>query len=224
MVTLTSSRFVGLKIEDDEDEYRKPKQKSKPAASGAKQQQQSVKNGVAGSKQTAQQQQKKQKPKAPKNKTLNEADQKEQWSQWQQKDSELLEKSYMTDLEQALLQSKLDFEANKTRYEEAEKTEAYKQQLAGKSKKAKTFSLHEFQEKVEKGIKQKEQQRQRRQAEEEYNKSYTFFEQIINKEQMKELFQTKALSGVTKNGKEAFSPVRNRLKSRQMAMAPFDGW
>ncbi|XP_052867417.1 G kinase-anchoring protein 1-like [Anopheles cruzii] len=222
MVTLTSSRFVGLKIEDDEDEYRKPKQKSKPAASGAKQQQQSVKNGVAGSKQTAQQQQKKQKPKAAKNKTLNEADQKEQWSQWQQKDSELLEKSYMTDLEQALLQSKLDFEANKTRYEEAEKTEASKQQLAGKSKKAKTFSLHEFQEKVEKDIKQKEQQRQRRQAEEEYNKSYTFFEQIdletkqiINKEQMKALFQTKALSGVTKNGKEA-----SRKKGKGTAPEP----
>ncbi|XP_035779512.1 G kinase-anchoring protein 1-like [Anopheles albimanus] len=195
MFSVVPSRFQGLKIEDDEDEYRKPKQKSKPRVETAGAKQNNVKNGSA-----KQQQQKKQKPKPPKNKGPNEADQNEQWSKWQQKDTEILEKSYMNDLEQALLQSKLDFEANKKKYDQAEK-DAKQQSAAAKPRKPKTLSLHEFQEKVDNDMKQKEQQRQRKQVEDEYNKNYTFFEQIdletkqiINKEQMKALFQTKDIS------------------------------
>ncbi|ETN59106.1 Enn protein [Anopheles darlingi] len=205
MFTVVPSRFQGLKIEDEEG-FRwvgKPKKNSKPAAVPAPKQT-AVKNGPA-----KQQPPKKQKPKPPKNKGPNEADQNEQWSKWQQKDTEILEKSYMSDLEQALLQSKLDFEANKPKYDQAEK-DAKQQSAAAKPRKPKALSLHEFQEKVDNDMKQKEQQRHRKQVEDEYNKNYTFFEQIdletkqiINKEQMKALFQTKDISAMANSAKNA---------------------
>uniref|UniRef100_A0A182IQV5 Uncharacterized protein n=1 Tax=Anopheles atroparvus TaxID=41427 RepID=A0A182IQV5_ANOAO len=190
MVSIVPSRFAGLKIEDDDDEFRKPKQKPKTTASA------------------------KPKPanKPQKAKTHNEAEQKEQWSKWQEKDSELVEKSYMTDLEQALLLSKLDFEANKTKYTQSEQ-EA--KQLTGKVKKPKTFSLQEFQEQVSKDVSEKEQQRQIKQAEEEYNKHYSFFEQIdletkqiVSKEQIKSLFQARDVSACSKDAKENAKKVK----------------
>lgn len=212
MATIVPSRFAGLKIEDDEEEFRKPKQKPKSTAN--------TKPKVASNTKTtatslsAQSQQKKQKPKPQKNKYANEAEQqeqKEQWSKWQEKDSELVEKSYMTDLEQALLLSKLDFEANKTKYLQAEQ-EA--KQPTGKVKKPKTLSLQEFQEQVNKDVSEKEQQRQLKLAEEAYNKQYSFFEQIdletkqiVSKEQIKSLFQARNVSStaskdIKENGKK----------------------
>uniref|UniRef100_A0A182M5F3 Uncharacterized protein n=1 Tax=Anopheles culicifacies TaxID=139723 RepID=A0A182M5F3_9DIPT len=131
--------------------------------------------------------------KPQKNKPSHETLQKEQWSEWQQKDTELVEKSYVNDLEQALLLSKLDFEANKSKYNQLEKES---KQSAGKDKKPKALSLQEFQEKVSKELNEKQQQKKRQQEEAEYNRNYTFFEQIdletkqiLNKEQLKMLFQ-----------------------------------
>ncbi|XP_049277072.1 G kinase-anchoring protein 1-like [Anopheles funestus] len=210
MFTVVPSRFAGLKIEDDDDGFRKPKQKSKSTAN-AKPKTASVKNTPAP--QTSQQQTKKPKPKPPKTKPTNETLQKEQWSEWQQKDTELVEKSYVNDLEQALLLSKLDFEANKSKYNQLEKES---KQSGVKDKKPKALSLQEFQEKVSKELNEKQQQKKRQQEEAEYNRNYTFFEQIdletkqiLNKEQLKMLLkQNNALSAKAKESpKKDVSPV-----------------
>uniref|UniRef100_A0A182JWI2 Enn protein n=1 Tax=Anopheles christyi TaxID=43041 RepID=A0A182JWI2_9DIPT len=188
MFTVVPSRFAGLKVEDDDDGFRTPKQKSRSNAhSKAKEAIPAVKN------EAPQQQAKKPKPKPPKNKNSSEALKKEQWSKWQEKDTELVEKSYMNDLEQALLLSKLDFEANKTKYNQLERDS---KQQSSKDRKPKTLSLQEFQEKVSKELNEKQQQKKRQQEEAEYNRNYTFFEQIdletkqiLNKEQLKTLLQ-----------------------------------
>uniref|UniRef100_A0A182X9A2 Enn protein n=1 Tax=Anopheles quadriannulatus TaxID=34691 RepID=A0A182X9A2_ANOQN len=194
MFTVVPSRFSGLKIEDDDDGFRKPKQKSRSNANSKPKTTTTttppVKTAAAPPPQS-QPQAKKPKPKSQKTKNSSDAVQKEQWSKWQEKDTELVEKSYMNDLEQALLLSKLDFEANKTKYNQQEK-----ESKASKDKKPKTLSLQEFQEKVSKELNEKQQQKKRQQEEAEYNRNYTFFEQIdletkqiLNKEQLKTLLQ-----------------------------------
>ncbi|XP_052901873.1 G kinase-anchoring protein 1-like [Anopheles moucheti] len=210
MFTVVPSRFAGLKIEDDDDGFRKPKQKSKSAANN-KPKTTSVKNTIP--QQTPQQPTKKPKPKPQKSKPSNESLQKEQWSEWQQKDTELVEKSYVNDLEQALLLSKLDFEANKSKYSQLEKES---KQSAMKDKKPKALSLQEFQEKVNKELNDRQQQKKRQQDEAEYNRNYTFFEQIdletkqiLNKEQLKQLLkQNSSMSSKTKESpKKDISPA-----------------
>ncbi|XP_053660010.1 G kinase-anchoring protein 1-like [Anopheles marshallii] len=210
MFTVVPSRFAGLKVEDDDDGFRKPKQKSKSATS-SKPKTTSVKNTTT--QPTAQQPTKKPKAKPQKSKPSNETLQKEQWSEWQQKDTELVEKSYVNDLEQALLLSKLDFEANKSKYSQLEKES---KQSAMKDKKPKALSLQEFQEKVSKELNDRQQQKKRQQDEAEYNRNYTFFEQIdletkqiLNKEQLKQLLkQNSSMSSKTKESpKKDISPA-----------------
>uniref|UniRef100_A0A182YHU3 Uncharacterized protein n=1 Tax=Anopheles stephensi TaxID=30069 RepID=A0A182YHU3_ANOST len=148
--------------------------------------------------------------------------QEEQWSKWQQKDTELVEKSYVSDLEQALLLSKLDFEANKTKYNQLER-EA--KQSAAKDKKPKTLSLQEFQDKVSKELNEKQLQRKREQQEAEYNRNYTFFEQIdletkqiLNKEQMKALL--KQNNSKSANSKE--SPKEDNSPTAEPCLSELD--
>lgn len=187
MVSIVPSRFAGLRIEDDDDDYVKPKQKQKNAsdqktATGSKQKQ-------AGNHQQQQNNQKKPKPKKPK-KQIDPAAQTEQWDKWQEKDTEIVDNHFEKDLEQALLMSKLDFEANKTKYQKTER----ENKQASKSKKTRPLSLQQFQTKVDKDTVEKEVQRQRKEEETEYNRKFTFFEQIdreakqiIQKEQFKAL-------------------------------------
>uniref|UniRef100_A0A182R0C9 G kinase-anchoring protein 1 n=1 Tax=Anopheles farauti TaxID=69004 RepID=A0A182R0C9_9DIPT len=211
-------KFGELTFEEDDDGFRIPKQKSrfnnsskfKVVAAPTKS---TVSQQTPQQQQQQQQQPKKPKQKSHKNKSSTGAVQEEQWSKWQEKDTELVEKSYMNDLEQALLLSKLDFEANKTKYNQLEK-EA--KQSNTKDKKSKTLSLQEFQEKVSKEVNEKQQQKKRQQEEAEYNRNYTFFEQIdletkqiLNKEQLKTLLQASAISAKAKESpkKEKSSPV-----------------
>lgn len=199
MVTIVPSRFAGLRIEDDDDdEFVKPKQKQKngsiqkppPSASTGSQKQ-------TGNHQTnTQASQKKPKAKKPK-KPVCEAVQKEQWSKWQEKDTEIVESHYEKDLEQALMLSKLDFEANKTKYLKSER----EVKTTGKSKKSRPLSLQQFQSKVDKDTAEKEVQKQRKEEETEYNRKFTFFEQInretkqiIQKEQFKALVANREYS------------------------------
>uniref|UniRef100_A0A182VW34 Enn protein n=1 Tax=Anopheles minimus TaxID=112268 RepID=A0A182VW34_9DIPT len=220
MFTVVPSRFAGLKIEDDDDGFRKPKQKSKSTAN-TKPKSASVKS-TSPQQQTSQQQTKKPKPKPQKNKPTNETLQKEQWSEWQQKDTELVEKSYVNDLEQALLLSKLDFEANKSKYNQLEKDS---KQLAGKDKKPKALSLQEFQDKVSKELNERQQQKKRQQEEAEYNRNYTFFEQIdletkqiLSKEQLKMLFQqNRSMSSKAKE-----SPKKDTSPAAEPSLSELD--
>uniref|UniRef100_A0A182PJ50 Enn protein n=1 Tax=Anopheles epiroticus TaxID=199890 RepID=A0A182PJ50_9DIPT len=207
MFTVVPSRFAGLKVEDDDDGFRKPKQKSRSSTSSKPK---PTTAAPVKSSAPSQQQAKKPRQKPQKNKPSNEAIQQEQWSKWQEKDTELVEKSFMNDLEQALLLSKLDFEANKTKYNQLEKES---KQLAAKDRKPKPLSLHEFQEKVRKELTEKQQQKKRQQDEAEYNRNYTFFEQIdletkqiLNKEQMKTLLQQSNSARTTEPTKKDEQP------------------
>lgn len=187
MVSIVPSRFAGLRIEDDDDDYVKPKQKQKTTPTqkttpGNNQKQ-------AGNHQGQQSNQKKPKPKKPK-KPVSEAVQSEQWNKWQEKDTEIVDNHFEKDLEQALLLSKLDFEANKPKYDKNER----ELKQASKSKKSRPLSLQQFQTKVDKDTVEKEAQKQRKEEETEYNRKFTFFEQIdretkqiIQKEQFKAL-------------------------------------
>ncbi|KAL1381144.1 hypothetical protein pipiens_013678 [Culex pipiens pipiens] len=182
MVSIVPSRFAGLRIEDDDDDFVRPKQKAKSSASSSQ-------NNNNQKQQQQQQQQKKPKPKKPK-KPVSAEVQTEQWNKWQEKDTEIVETHYEKDLEQALLLSKLDFEANKVKYVQSER----EAKAAAKPKKSRPLSLQAFQTKVEKDTSEKEVQRQRKEEEVEYNRKFTFFEQIdretkqiIRKEQFKEI-------------------------------------
>ncbi|XP_058449831.1 G kinase-anchoring protein 1-like isoform X2 [Malaya genurostris] len=189
MVSIVPSRFAGLRIEDDDEEFATPKQKSN-ASLGTKT---AGNTKQAGSHQNSNQ--KKSKPKVKK--TVNAGVQQEQWSKWQAKDSEIVESNYEKDLEQALMLSKLDFEANKTKLSKPEK----ESKQPGKPKKARPLSLQQFQSKVDRDSTDKEAEQQCKEAEVLYNKKFTFFEQIdmetkqiIQKEQFKSLISTRGYS------------------------------
>lgn len=193
MVSIVPSRFAGLRIEDDDDDYVKPKQKQKNTQT---QKTTSGNNHKQTGNQGQQSNQKKPKPKKPK-KSVNEAAQSEQWNKWQEKDTEIVDNHYEKDLEQALLLSKLDFEANKTKYAKNER----EAKQSSKSKKSRPLSLQQFQTKVDKDTVEKEVQKQRKDEEIEYNRKFTFFEQIdretkqiIQKEQFKALVANREYS------------------------------
>lgn len=187
MVTIVPSRFAGLRIEDDDEDHPKPKSKQKNTSN----QKPAASSGNSSTKQAGNHQnQKKPKPKKPKKSSNDGAQKQEQWSKWQEKDSEIVESHYEKDLEQALLLSKLEFEANKTKYLKAEQ----EAKQSAKPKKSRPLSLQQFQSKVDKDSVEKEAERQRKADEVEYNKKFTFFEQIdreakqtIQKEQYKSL-------------------------------------
>ncbi|XP_058825631.1 G kinase-anchoring protein 1-like [Topomyia yanbarensis] len=190
MVTIVPSRFAGLRIEDDDEDSVKPKQKQNASLI----QKAAGNNKQAGSHQNANQ--KKPKSKKPK-KPANNGIQQEQWSKWQEKDTEIVDTHYEKDLEQALLLSKLDFEANKTKFSKAEQ----EAKLSTKPKKSRPLSLQQFQTKVDKDSVDKETERQRKEEETLYNKKFTFFEQIdretkqiIQKEQFKSLVSNREYS------------------------------
>ncbi|XP_053696166.1 G kinase-anchoring protein 1-A-like [Sabethes cyaneus] len=192
MVTIVPSRFAGLRIEDDDEECPKPKQNQKAPAN-----QKSTAGSSSGSSSTKQggnHQHQKKKPKKPK-KSSNDGAQNEQWSKWQQKDTEIVESHYEKDLEQALMLSKLEFEANKTKILQAER----EAKQSAKPKKSRPLSLQQFQSKIDKDSAEKETERQRELAEAADNKKFTFFEQIdretkqtIQKEQYKSLVSNRA--------------------------------
>ncbi|XP_055638280.1 G kinase-anchoring protein 1-A-like [Toxorhynchites rutilus septentrionalis] len=202
MVTIVPSRFAGLRIEDDDDDCAKPSRNQKNTSSQKHSQSTSTgKHIQAGN----QQNRKALKPKKPR-KPVNEEAQNKQWSQWQEKDTEIVDTHYEKDLEQAVLLSKLDFEANKTKYLKAE--QEVKQN--SKSKKSRPLSLQQFQTKIDKDISEKEVQKQRKEEEVEYNKKFSFFEQI-NRE-TKQIIQKEQIKSLVANREycpESSSPTEN---------------
>ncbi|XP_055544153.1 G kinase-anchoring protein 1-like [Wyeomyia smithii] len=211
MVTIVPSRFAGLRIEDDEEDQPKPKQKA------AVNQKSIAASGSSGNKQSSiHHNQKKPKPKKPK-KSSNEGAQKEQWSKWQEKDTEIVESHYEKDLEQALLLSKLEFEANKTKSFKAER----EAKQSAKPKKSRPLSLQQFQSKIDKDSIEKEAENRRKADEIEYNKKVPFFDQIdretkqiIQKEQYKSLVSNreyKFVADENKKPEESSTPVSGEL-------------
>nr|XP_019547925.2 G kinase-anchoring protein 1-B-like [Aedes albopictus] len=207
MVSIVPSRFAGLRIEDDDDDYVKPKQQKQKNTSNQKTATPGNNQKQAGNQQSQQNSQKKPKPKKPK-KPANEAAQSEQWNKWQQKDTEIVDNHFEKDLEQALLLSKLDFEANKVKYDKTER----EAKQSSKSKKSRPLSLQQFQTKVDKDTVEKEVQKQRKEEEIQYNRKFTFFEQIdretkqiIQKEQFKALVANREYSTESSPSEEATS-------------------
>ncbi|CAL1546542.1 unnamed protein product, partial [Lymnaea stagnalis] len=113
-ISVSSSRFAVLKIEDDEDEKKAPsKTASKPNSSvtGAKKknkkkkdnkESEQLKNLAFGKSGGKQQQQR--------NGVGDGGDERKAWDQWKEHDHELVEEQFKDDLEVALLQSRLEAE------------------------------------------------------------------------------------------------------------------
>lgn len=155
-----SSRFAVLKIEG-EDPPKNPNKKKleKPKVDVKKPNSSNNKPGPAknkkpGAAQNGQGGNAKGKGKSAKGKGATA----EQWEQWKQLDEKYVDENYEGELQEAILQSKLEFEQNKVLYNQAKKESEAEKKLAaagGKKKKSKAMSLDEFnnmQENSENGI------------------------------------------------------------------------
>ncbi|XP_034242651.1 G kinase-anchoring protein 1-like [Thrips palmi] len=117
----------------------------------------------------------------------------EQWEEWKQKDAKYVDENYEGELQEAILQSKLEFEQNKDFYERTKKElEAEKKlaSVAGKKKKSKAMSLDEFnnmQENSENGIEQEPCENGAAAVDdpEFFNKIKEEAKEVIKREQMK---------------------------------------
>ncbi|CAK1581064.1 unnamed protein product [Parnassius mnemosyne] len=145
---IVQSRFAGLNIEDDDFPPSNCNQKPKKAKTLT-----DKKSDVS------------KKPKGNGNKSQNSNKKKkqkqdgstvEQWEQWKQKDEELVDGNYETELQQAILLSKLDFEEKKDVYKQLKKEadmEKKSEAKAGnkKLKKKNVMSLEQFNDMVNSG-------------------------------------------------------------------------
>ncbi|CAB3244608.1 unnamed protein product [Arctia plantaginis] len=149
------SRFAGLKIEDDEYPSSSESQKSKKPAkiNSAKKFEPSKK----AKNNTTPKTQSQPAPKKKKNKQNNTSA--EQWEIWKQKDEELIDGNFETELQQAILLSKLDFEEKKIVHKHPKKEadvekKGQEQNARANSKKQKkknVMSLDQFNELVNNG-------------------------------------------------------------------------
>lgn len=142
------SRFAVLKIEGEEgprnpnkkktekpkqQEVKKPNQTSQANKTASKKKPQNGQAGGSKSKGKSNQ----------KGKVVTDA----QWEEWKKKDEQYVDDNYEGQLQEALLQSKLDFEQNKDYYDQMKKQiELEKKQAAagGRKKKNKAMTLEEF--------------------------------------------------------------------------------
>lgn len=122
----------------------------------------------------------------------------EQWSQWQQRDQEFVDIVYEKDLEAALIQSKLDFEAKKTDPDKIKNGQEKKQNKQGKPKKSQPMGLQEFTQMME--SKSNKAQAVKEETEAEKTKTSNFFESINEqaknirlKEEMQNIGQTQKI-------------------------------
>lgn len=154
MVTPLQSRFAVLSIDDTGDNPRKllkninkkkTENKQTQNVNQTKNDQKKKKKKPEGQPQSNPSSSKT-KNKALKHDAKQKKLQQEQWEEWKQKDSELADGTYESDLHQAILQSKLDYEENKELYEQLrkEQEEEKKQGKKKKSNKAQPMTLGQF--------------------------------------------------------------------------------
>ncbi|CAK1542143.1 unnamed protein product [Leptosia nina] len=141
---VVQSRFAGLKIEDD-DTSPNNTQKSKKSKTNNAKNKEPVKKTKNNNNNKPQNVPKKRKPK-PTDATS------EQWEMWKQKDEELVHGNFESELQQAILLSKLDFEEKKDVYKQLKKDadveKKSEQSRSGnkKNKKKNVMSLEQFNE------------------------------------------------------------------------------
>ncbi|CAG4935195.1 unnamed protein product [Colias eurytheme] len=143
---VVQSRFAGLKIEDDEmipNDSQKAK-KNKPISVKKIEPTKKPKNNVTAAKSQNATKKRKSKP--------NPATA-EQWETWKQKDEELVDGNFESELEQAILLSKLDYEEKKDVYKHLKKeadSEKKEQSRSNnkKNKKKNVMSLDQFNDMV----------------------------------------------------------------------------
>ncbi|XP_043277757.1 G kinase-anchoring protein 1-like [Venturia canescens] len=135
MATAVPSRFAVLSIDDDDF---KPKKVQKPSSTG--------KSNPKGSKNDKQKQQPKkdEKKKTNKNKKKKGNNETQQWEQWKQKDSMAIEETYEQELHQAILLSKLAYEAQGENGRASKDQDDTKKAQSNKKSKKATMSLEEF--------------------------------------------------------------------------------
>ncbi|XP_041980750.1 G kinase-anchoring protein 1-like isoform X2 [Aricia agestis] len=145
MATLfVQSRFAGLKIEDDEMPGENQKSK-KAKANATKKIEPPKKSKTANNKSQAAPKKRKQKPAEPT---------KEQWEEWKQKDEEIVDGNFESELQEAILLSKLDYEEKKDVYNalkkeaESEKKVESTRKENKKNKKKNVMSLEQFNDMV----------------------------------------------------------------------------
>ncbi|XP_050667281.1 G kinase-anchoring protein 1-like isoform X1 [Leptidea sinapis] len=181
---IVQSRFAGLKIEDDENanDMQKPR---KNKVNTSKKTELPKKNKVASINNNKTQVVPKKRKAKPNAATS------EQWEMWKQKDEELVHGSYESELQQAIILSKLDFEEKKDVYKQLKKvadTEKKAEQSEKKceknkkSKKKNVMSLDQFNEMVNPGEENKSSQENGKDPEEEQlqlpGKDTKFFERV----------------------------------------------
>lgn len=133
------SRFACLKIEEDDIKQPKPGKESKQKTSKKEELKQNAKKKNAGAGQSSGS-----KPQGKKDKKVKQHNEK-QWEEWQQKDSELVDGNFESDLQNAILLSKLDYEEKKELYEMYKKSaEIENKKGDGKKKKNKVMTLDQF--------------------------------------------------------------------------------
>lgn len=159
------SRFAVLKIEGEENPRNPNKKKSEKPKPEAKKPNQ-VGKATAGKKKPGSAAQNGQaskgKSKSSKVKVATDA----QWEEWKKKDEQYVDTNYEGELQEAILQSKLEFEQNKDLYERIQKEAEMEKKLStlgGKKKKSKVMSLEQFnnmQDRNENGVEEKESSRE----------------------------------------------------------------
>lgn len=155
------SRFAVLKIEGEESPRNPNKKKSeKPKVDVKKAQSQTSKQTLVKKKTTPNGQASNSKSKGKTNSKGKVTD--AQWEEWKKKDEQYVDENYEGALQEAILQSKLDFEQNKDNYERMKKEIDAEKKLAAagaKKKKNKAMSLGEFnnmQDNGENGVEDRE--------------------------------------------------------------------
>ncbi|CAG9791077.1 unnamed protein product [Diatraea saccharalis] len=111
---VVQSRFAGLKIEDDDYPPTSENQKSKKSKTATTKKSEPVKKAKINNNKTQQNATKKKKPK-------QNAGSSNQWELWKQKDAELVDGNFESELQQAILLSKLDYEEKKDVYKQMKK-------------------------------------------------------------------------------------------------------
>ncbi|XP_054288664.1 G kinase-anchoring protein 1-like [Macrosteles quadrilineatus] len=154
MVTPAASRFAILPIDDDGDTSRritakmikKNEQFKTQNNTGIKKPEQAKKKQTGKKNQDSQgSTANKAKPKSENKKKKPE----DQWQQWKEKDAQFVDCHYENELQQAILQSKLDYEENKEHYDQMKKAAEEEKKATGskknkKSNKAQPMSLSQF--------------------------------------------------------------------------------
>ncbi|KAM3965512.1 G kinase-anchoring protein 1 [Aphomia sociella] len=179
---VVQSRFAGLKIEDDDHPSTGDSQKLKKSKTNTAKKPEPPKKEKVKTNNKSQTAIKKKKPKQ----TTPSAD---QWELWKQKDEELVDGNYESELQQAILLSKLDYEEKKDVYKQMKK-EAELEKKTGeqnikagtkKQKKKNVMSLDQFNDLMNNGDEHKynhEEEKDTNEDNDTPDKDTEFFERI----------------------------------------------